>query len=639
MYGVLMKVQCPHCTHSYEIDGSKLPETGAKVKCTRCETVFDIIPTELPLKLFVQTDEHTWFEAGSMDEIKEWIRENRLLRKHRLSNDQQSWKQLDEIDELKVIFDQVSPKEMINQVPEKAVEKVVEKPVEKSTVELNDNPFMMKGDQPKIDSMKKIDYADYEDSVIESMELPNPGTRRKTGLILSIIIMIAGVSFVFLKPDLTKKIIKQITASDQQTDDHYNQGFSLLKKYDLVPLKKSVKIFQEIQKGKKDHYYALSGEVSAHFMIYSYLAGELEIKQLILKQLEKDDSIKISQSIEELKKRIESIKKEQKTIVDTLGKMKRGVEMASKKGSYHIQFALGYIAIIEKNETELKEVIKGFKRGAEKRSEVDLLNTYLTPIDGEKIKAISRKHFGFIPLQYRRVITLFNAGNYPLSVAMMETILAVNPKNKYILALLTLTEEMIPHFIPGAVEPTVKKENDSDNVVSEKNDIKKENITKPDAKEVKKDTVKTNESKKEIKEATKPVQKPVKPVKPVKKEPEVALSFDELIKRADRAFDRERKGTAYKLYKKAARMQRSAKAAAQMGWILFDWGKNSSAIAYFKRSIGINHNYIDAYLGLGEVYMADENKEQARKYLKLLIQKGPNSQEARIAKNYLKKLK
>ena len=40
-----MKVQCSKCQSAYKIDDNKIPESGAKFKCTQCENVFEVKKT------------------------------------------------------------------------------------------------------------------------------------------------------------------------------------------------------------------------------------------------------------------------------------------------------------------------------------------------------------------------------------------------------------------------------------------------------------------------------------------------------------------------------------------------------------------------------------------------------------------
>ncbi len=592
-----MKIQCSHCTHSYEIDGSKIPESGAKVKCAQCDAIFDVIPNEQEKKIYVRIDQHNWFEAASMDEIKEWIKENRLLRTHQLSNDQENWTQLDQIEELKGSFDQSNPVQESNQVTEDPIK---EEGVDAVAVKSEKNPFIMQSDAPKLETVKKLDYADYEDGIPESMELSSFGKQRKTGLWFMLLLIGITIGFVFLKPKLTKKIIHKITQSEKQDNDSYRQGIKLLKKYDLESMKQAIKIFQAIQKEQKDHLYAIAGEVVGYFMVDQYLAGELKINQAILKSLEEGVSVTLTKTPEELKKRIKIIEKKRKELNNQFPKLKRKVDHFTGK---QLQVARGILMIIKKDQSGLKRIIEEAEKP--NRNDVLFLKSYLDE-NRDHLKKLARYHYNYIPLHYRRMVEQIQKGNYAIAATLMEVMLAIHPKNSYIAYLLKLVEPMV-----GAqkIEPTPPTE--------------KEKIANQPEKQKEK---KSEEEKKDKNTA--------QIVKPT-----VEYSFDQLMKQADQAFNRERKGAAYKLYKQALKKQASAKASAQMGWILFDWGKNRSAISLFKRAVNIDHNYLDAYLGLGEVYMADNDSTQAKRYLKILVSKSPHSQEGKIARNHLKKLK
>jgi predicted Zn finger-like uncharacterized protein len=46
---MIMKAKCPNCKVLYNIDDAKIPEKGAYVTCTKCQTRFEVKKTA-PLK-------------------------------------------------------------------------------------------------------------------------------------------------------------------------------------------------------------------------------------------------------------------------------------------------------------------------------------------------------------------------------------------------------------------------------------------------------------------------------------------------------------------------------------------------------------------------------------------------------------
>ncbi len=609
-----MNVNCPKCNFNYEIDDSKIPSSGAKVKCSNCSNIFEIKPSSAYSMLIIKTTDNSEYEVSSIDEVKEWIEENRVLRNYEITKDGHNWQKLNDIPELKEIFDRVSQK---LKVPD-----VLEEPTTENFKNLSMKQSIKKFDDNKIvmNASQKMGYEEYDDSVIK--KFPTQSSKGKIFFIIIIVILLIGGGIFFLNKDGILKILNKVQTTNPQIDDIFNEGVLYLEKYDEVNIDKSIELFDKILKENSKHTFSYAYKSignSIKLMFFKYEVEFLKsLKEKLVKiEKEKNDFKFVTNSSETEKKIIQYENKMKDILLQIELNSKLAIENSAD--NYQAIISRAFYFYFTENKTEFQvfynkaKNIKG-KENNEFNGFLDILLYILNgenPIDGLKI--VSKDFKSFIPFKYILGFYNLKEEKYEVALATFETVTALNTTHDLANDLIEITEAILKQkdlFI------VVKEEVKTDETKT--TDIKKD--------ETKTEEVKTDEVKKdEIK------------VEEVKKDPFEGMSQEQIINAGDKFFDSQ-KNTAINYYKKALTKGPSAKASAQLGWIFYDKGNYKNAISFFMQAIATDASYADAYVGVGQAYYDNEQFDEAKKYLEIFLQKAPSSPDANIAKNLLKEI-
>lgn len=609
-----MNVNCPKCNFNYEIDDSKIPSSGAKVKCSNCSNIFEIKPSSAYSMLIIKTTDNSEYEVSSIDEVKEWIEENRVLRNYEITKDGHNWQKLNDIPELKEIFDRVSQKLILPDVLEEpTTENFKNLSMKQSIKKFDDNKIVMNASQ-------KMGYEEYDDSVIK--KFPTQSSKGKIFFIIIIVILLIGGGIFFLNKDGILKILNKVQTTNPQIDDIFNEGVLYLEKYDEVNIDKSIELFDKILKENSKHTFSYAYKSignSIKLMFFKYEVEFLKsLKEKLVKiEKEKNDFKFVTNSSETEKKIIQYENKMKDILLQIELNSKLAIENSAD--NYQAIISRAFYFYFTENKTEFQvfynkaKNIKG-KENNEFNGFLDILLYILNgenPIDGLKI--VSKDFKSFIPFKYILGFYNLKEEKYEVALATFETVTALNTTHDLANDLIEITEAILKQkdlFI------VVKEEVKTDKTKT--TDIKKD--------ETKTEEVKTDEIKKdEIK------------VEEVKKDPFEGMSQEQIINAGDKFFDSQ-KNTAINYYKKALTKGPSAKASAQLGWIFYDKGNYKNAISFFMQAIATDASYADAYVGVGQAYYDNEQFDEAKKYLEIFLQKAPSSPDANIAKNLLKEI-
>ncbi len=609
-----MNVNCPKCNFNYEIDDSKIPSSGAKVKCSNCSNIFEIKPSSAYSMLIIKTTDNSEYEVSSIDEVKEWIEENRVLRNYEITKDGHNWQKLNDIPELKEIFDRVSQK---LKVPD-----VLEEPTTENFKNLSMKQSIKKFDDNKIvmNASQKMGYEEYDDSVIK--KFPTQSSKGKIFFIIIIVILLIGGGIFFLNKDGILKILNKVQTTNPQIDDIFNEGVLYLEKYDEVNIDKSIELFDKILKENSKHTFSYAYKSignSIKLMFFKYEVEFLKsLKEKLVKiEKEKNDFKFVTNSSETEKKIIQYENKMKDILLQIELNSKLAIENSAD--NYQAIISRAFYFYFTENKTEFQvfynkaKNIKG-KENNEFNGFLDILLYILNgenPIDGLKI--VSKDFKSFIPFKYILGFYNLKEEKYEVALATFETVTALNTTHDLANDLIEITEAIL-------------KQKDLFIVIKEETKTDENKITDVKTDETKKDETKTEEVKTdEIK------------VEEVKKDPFEGMSQEQIINAGDKFFDSQ-KNTAINYYKKALTKGPSAKASAQLGWIFYDKGNYKNAISFFMQAIATDASYADAYVGVGQAYYDNEQFDEAKKYLEIFLQKAPSSPDANIAKNLLKEI-
>ncbi|MHB1679069.1 MAG: zinc-ribbon domain-containing protein [bacterium] len=108
-----MRIYCPFCTASYDIDESLLPEDNIKVRCKHCENIFIINK-----KIGVITDKNI-YESNIIEEEGNDSNKNKITDKEEIKENSESYAIQEEIAELKTqnnIFESEAIKKIIKEI-------------------------------------------------------------------------------------------------------------------------------------------------------------------------------------------------------------------------------------------------------------------------------------------------------------------------------------------------------------------------------------------------------------------------------------------------------------------------------------------------------------------------------------------
>ncbi len=615
-----MNVNCPKCNFNYEIDDSKIPSSGAKVKCSNCSNIFEIKPSSTYSILIIKTADNSEYEVSSIDEVKEWIEENRVLRNYEITKDGHNWQKLNDIPELKEIFDRVSQK---LKVPD-----VLEEPTTENFKNLNIKQSIKKFDDNKVvmNANQKMGYEEYDDSVIK--KFPSQSSKGKIFFIITVIVLLISGGMFLLNKDAILKVLNKVQTTNPQIDDILNEGVLYLEKYDETNIDKSIELFDKILKENSKHTFSYAYKAIGNSIKFLFFKHELEflkiLKEKLLKIEKEKSDFKFVTTSAEIEKRIE---KYENKIKDILLQIEINSKLAIENGADNFQAIIArafYFYFIE-NKTEFQVFYDKAKniKGKENNEFNGFLDILLYMLNGENpingLKIVSKDFKSFIPFKYILGFYNLKEEKYEVALATFETVTALNSTHDLANYLIEITEAILKQkdlFFDVKKEETKTDETKTTDAKTE--EIKKDETNTADVKteEIKKDEVKTEE---------------------VKKDPFEGMSQEQIINAGDKFFDSQ-KNTAINYYKKALTKGPSAKASAQLGWIFYDKGNYKNAISFFMQAISTDANYADAYVGVGQAYYDNEQFDEAKKYLEIFLQKAPSSPDANIAKNLLKEI-
>jgi predicted Zn finger-like uncharacterized protein len=565
-----MNINCPKCGKEYEIDDSKIPLGGAKVKCSECETMIDIdYPIEDKPDWYITTDHENIYEASD-EEVTEWILENRLLREHKISKNSENWTRLDEVPKFLTIFKEKEKKEA---------------PVKETVSQV------VKEDKLSVQTYKKIDYTDYDDSIIEDSSNYKKKKRHIFMWITILVVLGAGV-FALVKPKLVKEIFTKINSKNNvKSEDDYNRAMTLLKNYDVQDKKNILLLFDKSLKGNPNYEPSLIGKSifisnSLYFEKLDLVFRENLSKKLDIISKQNNNKI-INKILVKNNNSIIKIKENIKSLENLLSaSLKSKLKVIASKNNYDSSVVLGLISYLENNKNSLKKYLGDsttIKMDDSNTAFLKLLNlkinndgTYLDMLD-----ELTTKYANSIPLNFLNAFELLNQDKYVNARYIFKGIKGLSPKNKIATEYILLLNDLIKNK-----ELLVEKKEVEENVKNEnsKEDLKKNDVVKEDSKKIVEKVVTPN-----IKE--------------------------------------------HKVVKKL-----SASRATQIGWELIDSNKLSAAITKFKYAISVDPNYAVAYQGLGEVYRIKKENKNAVKYFKIFLSKAPNNSEAGLVRKQIKKL-
>ncbi len=599
-----MNIYCPNCSFKYEIDDTKIPDGGVDVKCSSCQSIFTITSKTA---LYIKNTDQVIYTASSPQEILEWIKERRVLREFEFSRDKINWVKLEDIPEYKELFDKItlSIPTQKPQIPEE------EKFTFNQSQKITPNSTNSIASTQKVSQIK---YNDYDDSKVESISLHSLPRRKKGVWYFLFILVIIGIVAFFKKDfilDFFNKLKKSSTINT--TEDLYSEGINKFKKYDPPILKDAIANFDKYIKDNPKHIYSIAYRaLSVEFQLF-FLYHEIEFSKNLRKLVEKiGDNDRVS--IQDIDKKLEKDTKEFETLKKEMQPYAlMGTALDPKQ--FYVIVSMALYSFYMESESDFNK----YKKEAQELKPDDEFVAFLEALDKtrsdeniiEPLKNLSKKYPSFIPFKYLLAYYYFIDGKYEAASVRMESIIPFNKNHSLAVEQIDILDFLMKNEKLLEEKPAIT-------------DVKKDNGSIEE-----KNTTQDSSEKKEILE---------KKVIEEKKIVEVDLSFEQLIAIADKAFERGQSKTAFNNYKKALQKKQSAKAASQMGWIFYEWENLDNSISYFKQAISIDPDYSDAYLGAGEAYFAKNEKESAKKYFQLFLQKNPNSPEANIAKDRLKKL-
>jgi len=567
-----MNINCHKCNKEYEIDESKIPSTGAQVKCSQCETMIDIdFPSQTTSDWYITTDEENIYEA-TKEEVIEWILENRLIRSHKVSKDKSNWIKLEDIPDFLKVIEEKEENEKIEDEP---------------TIQNKDtNPKEI------IPSYKKIDYTDYDDSIIEPVEDFKP-KKRHFFIWLVILVLMAGGIFALIKPKLVKQIFTKINpTSSISSEQSFNRAMTLFNSFDSEKRNEVISLFDKSLKENPKYQPALINKVL--FISYNLYFDKLDLnfRKNLSKKLNKlsDEDKKnniIKKIISKNNKELLRIQKD----IDRLGSLlsaslKEKLNSLTETKNHNLIITKALLSYLDSNKNDLKKLLLDAKTLKEHDSKTVFIKLLYFKMDNHKsyisnLDDSTTRFANSIPLNFLNAFELLSQDKYNESKYIFKAIKGLSSKNKiatdYIIFLNTIIK----------IEKTFLNKKEEKKVVEEDNkeaNKKEDNSINP----------KKEETKNELKKETKKVVK-----KPVKL---------------------------------------SAERATDIGWNMIDSNRLSAAIKKFRYAISKNSNYSLAYQGLGEAYRIKGDKQKAIKYFKIFLAKDPNNSEAKLVKKQIQKL-
>ncbi len=571
-----MNINCPQCGKEYEIDDSKIPEGGAKVKCSQCETMIDIdYPVENTPDWYITTDNGENVYEASDKEVTEWIHENRLLKEHKISKDNQNWTTLAEIPKFMAIFTEKEREAALT-----------EEPTQENSTE-----------EPIVKTYKKIDYTDYDDSIIEPSDAYKPKKNHFFIWFFMFLIMGAGI-FALVKPKLVKSWFTQMGSEKNiQKDTDYDKAMTLLKKYNPADKDKILTLFDNILKKNPADKKALVGR--ALCITYSIYLEELNLnfrtelsRKLEILSKQNNNEIVNKILIKNNKKQLKSQKKLKilkASLTEDLKTKIKSIEATQK--IYNSSVVMGLLSYFNGNKNSLTIYLSNAKKINSEDSQTAFLKLLYLKLKKDKsylvvLDEITTKYANSIPLNFLNSFELLAQNKYGEAKFSFKGIKGLSPENKLATEYILLLNELIKNKDLLVINKTDDNKNGSEaaSTASKNGDKKKEEKEHSSAKQKEENNKKTT---------SKPKKAPVK-LSPAR--------------------------------------------ATEIGWELIDASKYSAAIKKFRYAISMNPNYAEAYQGLGEVYRIRKDNENALKYFKIFLAKDPHNSEAGLVRRQIKKL-
>jgi len=116
-------------------------------------------------------------------------------------------------------------------------------------------------------------------------------------------------------------------------------------------------------------------------------------------------------------------------------------------------------------------------------------------------------------------------------------------------------------------------------------------------------------------------------------------SVDRMLDRAVSLQERGKNSEAVALFKRVLEEEpRNSEALAGMGYAYMDQGRTGSAIDSFRRAVSINPRYGPALIGLGEAFSSSGSKELALQYYKKYLDVNPSGPHSYMAKRKVQEL-
>ena len=138
-------------------------------------------------------------------------------------------------------------------------------------------------------------------------------------------------------------------------------------------------------------------------------------------------------------------------------------------------------------------------------------------------------------------------------------------------------------------------------------------------------------------EAPAPVPVP-EPVEPEPSSPS-ADSYEVLMQKAEKALVSERSKTAYDLLKKAVALRPEvARPWLKLGWAATDTNRHAEAQRAFRKALDVDSSMSEAQFGLAESLRFSGKKDEALAAYKAYLKQDPTGKEASIAKNAIQQL-
>ncbi len=132
-----------------------------------------------------------------------------------------------------------------------------------------------------------------------------------------------------------------------------------------------------------------------------------------------------------------------------------------------------------------------------------------------------------------------------------------------------------------------------------------------------------------------PVAAPEPPPPPTQK----PMSFEQLIRQAERLRDQDQAEKALALYEKASDMEPDdPDVHTGMGWCYLDMEEADAAVQSFKQALAIAPRFTDAHMGLAESYRLKGMKRDAVKHYRSYLDILPDGPDAEVAKRMIDQL-